>query len=194
MILPYGCPMCRSAVVLLCIVYLLIPLCATADFYKYHDESGGVSVTNDYNSVPERYRAGVTVVKESDLLKKSQNREKQVRDESVGADKQRRSGGIEKQNQMSLESPSSVPSKISEKAVESSPSITSPGWFDRQLPLLKIAALIALLIAFAVVAGKLISSVVPKTLGLIIKIALLVGVIVYVFNAYGQGSQSLCYY
>lgn len=43
---------------------LLVAAPAHADMYKYQDETGAVSITNDLNSVPKKYRRGMTVVRE----------------------------------------------------------------------------------------------------------------------------------
>lgn len=176
--------------ILLSLFFLVsAPLLIYADFYKFHDDSGGANVTNDYNSIPERYRAGVIVVKDADLEKKSQAREKHIRSERQSLEHQRRRSETVKQTQTSPETASTVTIPINEKA-EAVPtnalSTKSPGWFGRQLPFLKVTALIVLFIAIAAVAGKLISSLVPRTLGVLIRIALFAGVIVYVFNAYSE--------
>ena len=183
-------PLCRSILPLLLLLYLVTePVTSSADFYKYIDESGGVNVTNDVNSVPERYRAGITVVRDSDLQKKSQAREKEARGERLRAEKQRRQNEAAAKTRTSAESSTVAPAAVTEKTgetVERSSSNSSSGWINRQLPFLKISALIVFFLACAVFAGKLISSVVPRTLGIIIKIALFAGVIVYVFNAYAD--------
>lgn len=187
----YVNPLQSSPCTVLCLSIFLVwsPVAAFADFYKYLDETGGLNVTNDYNSIPERYRAGITIVKESDLQKKAQAREKQVRDERVRANKSLPKSEPAAQTQTLPESSSGAAVPMNEKAgsvSENSSSNKSTGWFARQAPLLKIAALIALFIGFAAVAGKLVSTLVPRTLGVIIRIALFVGVIVYVFKAYSE--------
>lgn len=169
------------------IILVSSPFLIFADFYKFYDESGGVSVTNDYNSIPERYRSTVIVVKAADLEKKSQAREKRLRTERESLEQQRRQSATVMKSQKTPDSTSIAAMPNDEKTETSSGSVLPTkrlGWFERQLPMLKVGSLIALFIAFAIVAGKLISSFVPRTLGLVIKIALFTGVIVYVFNAY----------
>jgi hypothetical protein len=66
----------KAIAVLLSIVILAsFPICASAAFYRYFDESGGVNVTNDYKSIPERYRANVTAITEKELANKTKPRE-----------------------------------------------------------------------------------------------------------------------
>jgi hypothetical protein len=192
MIFPFGYYRCRRSVLILFLFFLLIPLIASADFYKYLDESGGVNVTNDYNSVPERYRAGVTVVSESDLQKKAQARDKQFRDLRTREEEQRRRREVAAPLKVAPESQPAIDSKSEtttlKSAVTGEPDSTGRkfGWFERQLPLLKVSGIIVLFLAAAVVVGRLISALVPRTLGIVIRIALFTGVAVYVFNAFSE--------
>lgn len=174
---------------LLVFVMSLVPASVFADFYRYQDDSGGVNVTNDFKSVPERYRNSVTVVKDSDLAKKQKERDKNARSERAAAEQQLQRNT--KSQISSAAEPSTVATPSNDKnktgnATENPNPNKNLSWMQKQLPLLKISALIALFIAAAVVAGKLISNFVPKSLSIIIKIALFLGVIVYVFNAYSE--------
>lgn len=180
--------MVARSILLVLFFQLSAPLLTYADFYRYYDESGGVNVTNEYSSVPERYRASIMVVKDTDLEKKSRERDKRTRAEQVNLERQRRRSGTAKQAQPSpaVSSAAMQPDEKTEAGPAKIPATIKPGWFARQLPLLKVMALISLCIAFAVVAGKLISPLLPRTLGTIVRIALFAGVIVYVFNAYSD--------
>ncbi len=165
------------------------PLLIHADFYKFKDESGGLSITNDYNSIPERYRTSVIVVKDADLEKKSQAREKLIRADRNSREQRRQHNTTNIQLQTAPVSTSSVTMPNNEKDEIASENAMPPkrlNWIERQVPLLKVAALITMFVAFAVVAGKLISSLVPRLLGVVIRIALFVGVVVYIFNAYSE--------
>jgi len=163
-------------------VLITIPFNATADFYKYVDDSGTENVTNDFSSIPEKYRSGMTVIKDSDLKKKHGTADRQP----DGLDKKRRPGG-NLQTGAQPAPATKLPLNIKSEQVADNPaSQQPPGWFDRQLPILKLAATLAFFITAAIFAGKLSSAFLPRTLGLVIKIALFVGVIVYVFNGYAK--------
>lgn len=160
----------------------IMPFVATADFYRYVDDSGSENVTNDLNSVPEKYRAKMSVIKDSELRKNRENSDRQPE----RTDNRRRPGGAmqtERQAAPAVKPPAGIQS---EPAADIPAAQQTPGWFGRQLPLLKLAATVAFFIALAVFAGKMASAFLPRTLGLIIKIVLFVGVIVYIFNGYAK--------
>ena len=48
-------------------IFLLLPLAAQAEFFKYKDSSGAVVITNKLEDVPKKYRNRVKVVWDSEL-------------------------------------------------------------------------------------------------------------------------------
>ena len=160
------------------------PLAVFADFYKYLDDSGGLNVTNDYKSIPERYLADVTVIEESVLDEKFQAREREAHDERMRSEKKQRT----RRTHILPKSPSARAPANGKAGTETekSSSNKAPGWQDRQLQFLEISALIAFFIALAVAAGKLLSLFVPHALGIVIRVAIIAAVIVYIHNAYAE--------
>lgn len=160
----------------------IIPFNATADFYKYVDDSGTENVTNDISSIPEKYRSGMKVIKDSDLQKKRGSSDRQPE----GINNKRRPSG-NRQTETESAPVTKSPANIQGEQVADKPVMQqNPGWLDRQLPMLKLGVTIAFFIAIAIFTGKILSAMLPRTLGLVIKIALFVGIIVYVFNGYAK--------
>lgn len=162
------------------------PLCASAAFYRYYDENGGVNVTNDFKSIPERYRAGVTAITEKELERKAKSRERQEQPASGRAVQDHRHetrGGLPAQGAVAEPSPA-APAEQKENA--SIPDKVGSSWLSRQLPLLKVTGIVVLFIAGFIFAGKLISALAPRPLSIVIRIALFVALSVYLFKGYSE--------
>lgn len=166
------------------LLFIASPWSVSAAFYRYYDESGGVTVTNDLKSVPERYRASVVVVSENELEQKTKVRERQERAESLKSLKDKR----QQQQNNALGQNGGTDQGGNSPAVtdvpDQMPDANSDGWLSRQLPLLKLMGLIALMIAGVVIAGKIVSKVVPRSLAVIIRIALFAALAVYIFKGF----------
>lgn len=165
----------RFVVSLLFAILVSYPIYASAAFYKYYDESGGVNVTNEYKSIPERYRASVMTVTEKELSNKTKSRERQQIPQSS------KTLPAQQQSDQNISAQNATQPAAAEK---SDTATVSDNWLSRQLPLLKVSAVIALLIAGVVVAGKLISSVAPRPLATIIRVAMFAALSVYIFKGF----------
>lgn len=167
-----------ALVALICVVVL--PLSASADFYRYYDERGGVNVTNDLNSVPERYRTSAVVVTEKELEKRVKAPEKQ---ESLRSLQKKRE---QQQENAQGQSGSSDPSGTvaTEKDVVSD--THSDGWLSRQMPLLKLFGLMTLMVGVVMIAGRIVAKLVPHSLAVIIRLALFAALAVYLFKGYSE--------
>lgn len=165
----------------------LLPAVSSADFYRYYDESGGVNVTNDYKSIPERYRASVTVTTDKQLEKKARARDRQERSES----------GRVVQGQRLNQPPQAAPAQS--VTAESSPSVSTPqkeaappvatgktNWLSRQVPMLKVIGVMALLIAGFIVVGRVASSLAPRSLAIVIKIAMIAAIGVFLTKGFSE--------
>jgi hypothetical protein len=153
------------------------PLSAAATFYRYYDESGGVNVTNDKNSIPEKYRGQMTVISEKELADKGKAREREGRSPAP------RQQQLQPQKSVPVAiepAPVVTPAPVPDKREAAAPAGSAKsGWLDRQLPMLKVIALVALLVAAAVYAGKIVSSLAPRPLAIVIKVAMFVALAVY---------------
>lgn len=160
------------------------PAQVSASFYRYYDESGVVNVTNDVRSIPERYRANVTVISEKELESRSRPREKQGKPDGGRA--------VQSQQQQIQQRPSAPnvaveqpPDAATEKK-EPRQSQNGSSWFSRQLPLLKLMGIVALLVSAFVVAGRFVSALAPRPLAIVIKIAMFAALSVYIFKGFAE--------
>lgn len=163
-----------------------LPICSSAAFYRYYDESGGVNVTNDVKGIPERYRVGVTVITEKELENKAKSREKQGRVENGRAlqnQRQRTQGSSQIEN---VTAESSPPASEKQQGVAPTPDTAGTGWVSRQLPLLKVMGVIVLFIAGFIFVGRFISALAPRPLAIIIRIALFAALSVYLLKGYSE--------
>lgn len=172
---------------LLSLAFLSIfPAVSSADFYRYYDESGGVNVTNDYKSIPERYRASVTVTTDKQLEKKARARDRQERSEN---------GRVVQGQRLNQPPQQAVPAQS--VTAESSPSVSTPqketappvatgktNWLSRQVPMLKVIGVMALLIAGFIVVGRVASSLAPRSLAIVIKIAMIAAIGVFLTKGF----------
>lgn len=160
------------------------PVCASASFYRYYDESGGVNVTNDFKSIPERYRSNVTVITEKELENKAKARERQEKAEmGRGAQGQRRQQGAPVQSVTGQQSPAPEPEQ---KGAATAAVRGEAGWLSRQLPMLKVMGVLALLVAGFVVAGRFVSALAPRSLAIVIKVAMLAAIGVYLTKGFSE--------
>ena len=154
------------------------PLSAGASFYRYYDENGGVTVTNDYKSIPERYRVNVVVTTEKELEHKTQARERQSRTDT-GRSVQQQPQNVPTQGiTVPLPSAASPDQKVPLAAADS----VGSSWLSRQIPLLKVMGTITLLIAAAVVVGRFVSALAPRPMAIVIRVALFAAVAVYLLK------------
>lgn len=182
-------PPIRLVFLLIYCAILAIPVRSFADFYKYNDDSGVVNVTNDFSAVPERFRAGITVVKDSELEKKVRIREKQVVNERVRGEKQSTHKFYGLSSQAHQESPPATKANsaldiattpVSEKSGRKS------GWLGRQLPFIKVSGTILALLTGTVVLVKMLTALLPRVLGTVVRIAFFIGVAIYVFSMFSE--------
>jgi hypothetical protein len=167
------------AVLLAMIILLGQTVSASAAFYRYYDESGGVNVTNDYKSIPERYRANVSTVTESALANKAKARERREQAEHNRAE---RSHGSRLQQVAPAQNAAPEPTAISaapQQEVAAAPDKSNGSWLSRQLPLLKVCGIIVLLITAFVYANKAVSALAPHSLAIVIRIAMFAALAVY---------------
>lgn len=179
MIFPIARSICHVSLLLLSYALLVVPPSLFADYYKYTDESGSVNVTNNLHNVPAQYRSSATVIKESDLNNMDRSPENKPQSSRPRA--------VKRSPANVGTSDTTTPANEKNGATADTPSSTTGfGWIDRQLPLLKNIVIIALLLAVVGFAGKIISAYVPRTVGILINMALVIGLIVYVFSVYAD--------
>jgi hypothetical protein len=166
----------------------VVPVAATADFYRYYDENGGVNVTNDYKSIPERYRASVTVTTDKQLEKKALARERQERSESGRPAQAQRQSRVPQQATSAQSAPTEAapPASTVQKEPAHSATAGKSGWLSRQLPMLKVMGVIGLLVAGFVVIGRVVSSLAPRSLAIVIKIAMIAAIGVFLTKGFSE--------
>lgn len=158
-----------------------VPEVSCAAFYRYYDDAGGVNVTNDYSSIPERYRRSVTVIKEKELEKRAKSGERRERTEN--------SNSVKSQQLLQNNGPiaETVPAAPADKKAPGAAADKKGGsWLSRQLPLLKVLGIIALLIAAFVAAGKVVAAVAPRSLSIIIRVVMFAGLALYIFKGFAD--------
>jgi hypothetical protein len=173
------------ALLLLLVILAGYPVSASAEFYRYYDESGGITVTNDYKSIPERYRATVTVVTEKELENKAKAREMRERTENGRAAQRQHPQPHQALPAQSVTS-GQTPTPLTDRKETASTPAKNDNWFTRQLPLLKVTGIIVLFIAGFIFVGRFVSSLAPRPLAIIIRIALFAALAVYLFKGYAE--------
>lgn len=173
-----------AAFLLTVVVLAGYPPCSSAAFYRYYDESGGVNVTNDVSSIPERYRANAVVVTGKELENKAKLREQQGRAEKSTAAQSPRQKIQNKLPVQNITSESVVISAVGQVEPASAPKKNNESWLSRQLPMLKLMGLIALMVTGVIYAGKLVSAFAPRSLAIIIRVAMLAALAVYIFKGF----------
>lgn len=168
--------------VLLLMILSLFPAVASADFYRYYDENGGVNVTNNYKSIPERYRARVVVTTDKQLEKQVKARERQDQaGHGAAAQRQR----AQQQPGQGAPVQSAAPEQsLASAARKEVPPAADTSWLSRQIPMLKVMGVIGLLMAGFVVVGRVVSSLAPRSLAIVIKIAMIAAIGVFLTKGF----------
>jgi len=175
----------KLSIILVPVVFLLLlsPLSASASFYRYYDDTGGVNVTNDYQSIPERYRAQATIIPEKGLEHRVTSRDKPEQPNSGHATQKQRqavpvaplaTGGAE---------PAAGYGTVRKEAAD--PPVEQ-GWLARQLPLLKVMGIAVLLVCGFIVVGRVASALAPRSLAIVIKIAMLAAIAIFVTKGFAD--------
>lgn len=136
----------------------IFPTLSRADFYKYKDANGTISITNELDKVPPRYRSRVKVVKEG------------IPAPAPGAAPQ--------------EAPAAA--KQDAQPAASPPVAAKEGWLARQMPLLKVGAVLGALLFAVLFVGRLVGSLLPRAAATIIRIGLVLGVGIFIFKSYSE--------
>ena len=160
----------KLLIVLLCLFALAPVPGALADYYKYTDSSGAVSITNKLDSVPAKYRSSVKVITDDSLAKKDAGARKQL-----------------PQSDSAPEAPAAAPQQASSESASQASAPAPEGkfqelsdrfpWFK---PLVYLFAFVALLVAVI----KLTSLVPSPILSKLIYVAFFLGVFVFVYKSY----------
>ena len=146
---------------LLCLTAGSVPA-ALADYYTYTDSSGSVNMTNKLDSVPQKYRSRVKVIKDETLSKKD-----------TGARRQQPEP-VQEESSMPKEAAAPAPAAPQGKIAELS---ARHVWFK---PLLYVAGILAGLLVVIKVAA-----IVPSPqLSKLIYISFFLGVFVILYKAY----------
>lgn len=162
-----------------------IPLNVSADFYQYRDEGGTINLTNDFKSIPQKYRANVKVITENELENRARKNEKNNRAEKGRAqDSKNQSQTVQYETLSQNVTPASTSTSATIK--QETASIVSDSWSSKYWPLLKLIGIALLLIAGFVIAGKLVSSFAPRSLAIVIRVALFAAIIVYLFKNHSE--------
>ena len=141
----------------------IVPV-ALADYYKYTDASGAVNISNKLESVPQKYRSHLKVIKDETLSK-----------QDTGARKEQQPEPAQEESSMSKETAAPAPALAPQgKIAELSARFI---WFK---PLLYVGAILA---AFLVVL-KLASVVPSPQLSKLIYLSFFIGVFTFLYKAY----------
>jgi hypothetical protein len=154
----------KMRTLLLCLLSFTVFVCvprAFADYFKYTDSHGLISITNKLESVPPKYRATMKVVHE--------------------APKPEPAAGKDPQSQ-----PEPDQAAATKVATDAAPAAAPAGRF-RELteryvwlkPLLYVSAILALFVAVTKI-----TSLLPSLLSRLIYVAFFVGVFVFVYQSY----------
>ncbi|MBI5484520.1 MAG: hypothetical protein HY888_08670 [Deltaproteobacteria bacterium] len=171
----------RHLTVSLLFLIVAIPLHVSAAFYQFRDENGTINLTNDFKNVPHKYRANVKVITENELENRARKSEKTNLSENDRGQNSKNQSNIDRQGAPSQNtSPASSPTSANDQ--NSSKSEQSDNWLSKQLPLLKLIGLAILAIAGFVIAGKLVSAFAPRSLAIVIKVAIFAAIIVFLFK------------
>jgi hypothetical protein len=141
--------------------WLVHPAPSRADFYKYKDASGTICITNELDKVPPQFRSRVKIVKEGGSAPAPLPPASAFTQEAQGSAK-----------------PEAQPAPV--------PAAQNEGWLARQMPLLKAIGVVAGLLFGALFVGKLVGSLLPNAAGTLIRLALLLGVGVFIFKSYSE--------
>lgn len=172
------------ATLLSLVIISSFPAIAAADFYRYYDENGGVNVTNDYTSIPERYRTSVTVTTDRQLEKKARARDRGDSGRAVQAQRPQQMPGQPVPAQSATrESP---PASTAQNEISPSATTGNTGWLSRQIPMLKVMSVIVLLIAGFVAVGRVVSSLAPRSLAVFIKVAMIAAIGVFLTRGFSE--------
>jgi hypothetical protein len=137
---------------------------ALADYYKYTDASGAVNISNKVESVPQKYRSHMKVIKDETLSK-----------QDTGARKQQQPEPAQEESSMPKEAAAPAPTLAPQgKIAELSARFI---WFK---PLLYVGAILA---AFLIVL-KLASVVPSPQLSKLIYLSFFIGVFTFLYKAY----------
>ncbi|MDD2366119.1 MAG: hypothetical protein PHN84_08150 [Desulfuromonadaceae bacterium] len=148
-----------------------------AEFYRYYDDNGVVNITNDFKSIPKRYRAAVKVITERELEKSRSISQRKI-DDNYKA--------VRNTPAKPSESPDQLIKTTSEPDSDVEPSELKTGWLARQIPLLKIIAVLIVSVAAFIFIGKIVSSVAPRSIAVLIKVALFAAITVYLIKGYAE--------
>ena len=158
----------KLLIVLLCLFAFAPVSGALADYYKYTDSRGVVSITNTLDSVPAKYRSTVKVITDDSLAKKDAGARKQLpQSESASAEPAAAAQQAETNSQASAPAPEGKFQELSARFP----------WFK---PLVYLVAFVALLVAVI----KLTSLVPSPILSKLIYVAFFMGVFVFIYKSY----------
>jgi len=145
-----------------CVAFKTVPV-ALADYYKYTDTSGAVNMTNKLDSVPQKYRSRMKVIRDDAQTKKD-----------TGTSKQQQSAPPQEESS-APEASSTAPA--AENAGKFAALTARYVWFK------PLAYLVAILASFLVVVK--LTALVPSTqLSKLIYLSFFLGVFVFLYKAY----------
>ncbi|HWI41964.1 MAG TPA: DUF4124 domain-containing protein [Verrucomicrobiae bacterium] len=145
---------------ILVIAGLLAASPAAADYYRYTDSKGTVSITNDIRNVPEKYRKTMKVIRDEDLAKKDRAAAPAVQ----------------------APAPSAAPVPQAEAPAPPGATAAFMGKYPWAKPLVFVAGGVAFLFLFL----RLLSALPPGPLGRVIALVFFVGVGLFGFKMYSE--------
>lgn len=158
-----------TVILILFLAWFLFPgggSSAHANYYKYNDKTGAVCFTNNPDSVPQKYRATMKVIREETLERK----DRASRIKTPGRDTPTQAPGVaEEQNQPA---PATSTSTFGQMFV--------------RFPLLKPVAIVCAILCAFLVVRKLTDYLPSALLGRLICIAFFLGVFVFVYKSYAD--------
>ena len=146
---------------LLCLSHLVASPGALADYYKYTDSNGVVSITNKLESVPAKYRSTMKVVREAPQKDAGAARQAEPQPEPAGA---------AEPEQESAQAPDQPEGKFAQLSARFP-------WFK---PLVYLAVIVVLFVVVLKVTSLLPSPLLAKA----ICVAFFLGVSVFLYKAY----------
>lgn len=159
-----------SFIMLLALVNLLLASGvrnAHADYYKYTDKDGTPCISNDLNSVPKQYRAGMKIIREDPPVKKEP--------------------AASQQHYRPAPSPSpATGSTISPTKEEPAAPQSAYGKYSDRLPWLTPVLLVAASVILFIAVGKLAELMPSPMLAKVIYLTFFLGVFVFAYKAYAE--------
>jgi len=151
-----------SVMLVLFSLVIILPVPSHADFYKYKAANGTIAITNELDKVPPQYRSRVKVIKE-------------------GAP----TTPVPAPAPAPITAPQETQGAAKQDVAPTTPPVAAKeGWLARQMPFIKVGAIIGTLLFAVMFIGRLVGSLLPGPVATVIRIGLVLGVGLFIFKSY----------